>query len=400
MQSIVEVLNAEHGSSLRLDPEQVYAEVLQEEQQKGSSPPVAEGRAKAARVRTEHGSPHPKEPKWWPGAQPHLEGGDGAAPAEAEEAAPEVVEEPAPAAAEQPAAEAAEQPAAQAAEQPAAEAPVEQPAAASAAQPAAAAGVAQDTRPADQAERPDVSPAPATQQPAASAPVAAAPAAVAEAPPAQGAPTIGVRHGVPTGNRLRPEDAVSTEAQFDGQRAMEQRRKLIDELVATGVPAVTAAQTGRERSPWLSVLYLIVPLLAVIFLVANYGDEEPAPAAPPAENGGGGGEAGVTVVAEGVQFDTDSIELQAQQEASIQFVNEDSVQHNISIYETREDADSPANAIFTGDLITASETTYTFDAPPAGDYVFQCDVHPAMAGDVVVSEAGGEGGSEGGGEGS
>ncbi|HEX2236383.1 MAG TPA: hypothetical protein VHK89_08920, partial [Actinomycetota bacterium] len=72
------------------DPEQIYQEVLQEEQQKGSATAVAEGRAKAARVRAQHGSPHPKEPRWWPGAQPHLEG-DGAAPAaaEPEPAAPE-----------------------------------------------------------------------------------------------------------------------------------------------------------------------------------------------------------------------------------------------------------------------------------------------------------------------
>ncbi|MGI8521043.1 MAG: hypothetical protein ACR2MC_10675, partial [Actinomycetota bacterium] len=121
------------------DPEQLYTEVLQEEQQKGSSGPVAEGRAKAARARAEAGSPHPKEPKWWPGAQPHLEGGNGAAPAE-EEPAAEAEEEPAdteeepteaPAPAEQPAAQApAEQPAAQAPpEQPAAQAPAEQPAA-------------------------------------------------------------------------------------------------------------------------------------------------------------------------------------------------------------------------------------------------------------------------------
>ncbi|MDQ4026683.1 MAG: hypothetical protein M3214_01340, partial [Actinomycetota bacterium] len=81
--------------------------------------------------------------------------------------------------------------------------------------------------------------------------------------------------------------------------------------------------------------------------------------------------------------------------------NEDSVQHNISIYETPQDAESQANAIFTGDVITASETTYTFDAPPAGDYVFQCDIHPDMSGDVVVSEGpGGEGETEGGGQGS
>src|SRR5918992_1205929 len=98
----------------RLDPEQAYQEVLQEEQAKGVSPAVAEGRAKAARVRAEKGSPNPKEAKWWPGAQPHLEG-DGAAAEGAEAAAEE-----APAEVEEPAAEAP-------AEQPAAEAPAEQP---------------------------------------------------------------------------------------------------------------------------------------------------------------------------------------------------------------------------------------------------------------------------------
>src|SRR5918999_1458178 len=83
----------------RLDPEQAYQEVLQEEQAKGVSPAVAEGRAKA----------EVEEP---------------AAEAPAEQPAAE-------APAEQPAAEApAEQPAAEApAEQPAAEAPAEQPAA-------------------------------------------------------------------------------------------------------------------------------------------------------------------------------------------------------------------------------------------------------------------------------
>ena len=76
-----------------VDPEQLYQEVLQEEQQKGSSAPVAEGRAKAARARAEAGSPHPKEPKWWPGAQPHLEGGD--EPAADEAPAEEPAAEPA-----------------------------------------------------------------------------------------------------------------------------------------------------------------------------------------------------------------------------------------------------------------------------------------------------------------
>lgn len=91
------------------DPEQIYTEVLQEEQGKGSPSAVAEARAKAARVRAEHGSPHPKEPKWWPGSQPRWEGGGDGAEAPAAEEAP--AEEEASAEEDAPAAEeAAEEP--------------------------------------------------------------------------------------------------------------------------------------------------------------------------------------------------------------------------------------------------------------------------------------------------
>jgi plastocyanin len=379
-----------------LDPEQVYQDVLQEEQAKGVSPPVAEGRAKAARVRAEHGSPHPKEARWWPGSQPQFEGGDAAEPAEVEaEPAAEEIEQPAAAEApaEQPAAEApAEQPAAEApAEQPAAQAPAEQPAAeAPAEQPAAQAPAEQPAAqaPAEQpaAQAPAAAAAPSEQPAQAQQPAAAI--ATVEATAARGqAATVGVQPGVPAGNRLRPEDAVSTQAQFDGQRAMEQRRKLIDELVATGVPAVTAAETGRERSPWISILFLVVPLIAVLLIVSNSenlggqvaatGGGEPA--------SGGGGTPEDTVVAEQTAFNTDTIMVKAGEPASITFDNKDPFDHNIAIYENPSDADAQANAIFQGDHISASTTTYEFEAPPKGEYIFQCDLHPTtMNGTVVV----------------
>jgi plastocyanin len=352
-----------------LDPEQIYQEVLQEEQQKGVSPAVAEGRAKAARVRAEHGSPHPKEPRWWPGSQPQFEGGDGAAA----EAAPEVEEVEEPAAAEAPA------------EQPAAEAPAEQPAAAAPAEQPAAAAPAEQPAAAAPAEQPAAQ-VPAQQPAAAVAEQPAAAVATAEAAPAP-APTLGVKPGVPTGNRLRPEDAVATDAQFDGQRAMEQRRKLIDELIATGVPAVTAAETGRERSPWVSVLFLVVPLLAILLIVTNSetlgGGAETS--AQETEEGGGGAPAEGTVVAEQSQFNTDTIELTAGEPASIPFENRDPFDHNIAIYESQSDADAQENAVFDGELISATSITYEFDAPPAGEYPFQCDLHPTtMSGTVVV----------------
>ena len=335
------------------DPEALYQEVLSEEQAKGVTGAVAEGRAKAARARAEQGSPHPKEPKWWPGAQPHLEGGDGAAPAEAEEEAPaeeETVEEA-------PAAEEA--------------APVETPAAAEA--PAAEAAPAS-------APEPPADPATAPAQPAAATapePVAAAAATatVTEARPS------GVTHGTPTGNRLRPEDSVTTDVQLDAQQAVYQRRKLIDEVVATGVPQVAATQAARSRtSPFVLLLYLLIPILAVAFLIGSedsLGGGDTPPPQPPGPDGGG-----LSISASNLEFSTDTLEFPAGEESELTFSNEDSssVQHNVAIYEEEGGAD-----LFIGDVIPGGqETAYSVPSMEAGEYYFQCDLHPGMNGTVSV----------------
>ena len=334
------------------DPEQTYTEVLQEEQGKGSPSAVAEARAKAARVRAEHGSPHPKEPKWWPGSQPRWEGGNGEAPA-AEAPAEEVVEE------------------APAEEAPAAEAP------AAPAEPVA-------TPP---AEPQDAPPAPAEPaQPAAAQPaaVAAAPAAAATAtqlPPEQR--PAGVTHGTPAGNRLRPEDSVGTDAQFDAQKAVAERRRLIDELVATGVPVAAAAEPRRGGGFTLLLIYLLIVGAAIGFVVTNQeelggGTEAAAAEGEGGEGGEGGG--GLSISAEGVQFDTDTLELPAGEETELTFDNADTVEHNVSIFEEEGGAE-----IFKGEIIPGGqETTYQIPAIDKGEYYFQCDVHPAMNGTVTV----------------
>lgn len=328
------------------DPEALYKEVLAEEQAKGVTGAVAEGRAKAARARAEQGSPHPKEPKWWPGAQPHLEGGDGEAPAEAEEAEveEEVVEEA---------------PAAEAAPAPAEEAPAPQP---------------PDLGEQGAPPAPDVAPAPA----AATAPQPVAAAAAVEAPAA--VLPSGVTHGTPTGNRLRPEDSVTTDVQLDAQQAVYARRKLIDEVVATGVPAVAATSAARSRtSPLVLVLYLLIPILAVWFLVNSedsLGGAEPPPDAP-VENGGG-----LSISAVDLQFSSDTLEFPAGEESELEFVNDDasSIQHNVAIYEEEGGAD-----VFVGEVIPGGQTTtYSVPAMEAGELYFQCDVHPGMNGTVTV----------------
>ena len=326
------------------DPEALYKEVLAEEQAKGVTGAVAEGRAKAARARAEHGSPHPKEPKWWPGAQPHLEGGgdDGAAADETEEVEEEAAVE----------------------EAPAAEAPAPEPEP----EPAPAAAEA----------------APAAAEPAPVAPAAAAQpaaAAVASEAPAATLPS-GVTHGTPTGNRLRPEDSVATDVQLDAQQAMYQRRKLIDEVVATGVPAVAASSAARSRtSPFVLLLYLLIPIVAVMFLIGSEdslgggGEGEGGGEPPPAASG-------LSISAVDLQFSSDTLEFKAGEEAELEFVNDDasSIQHNVAIYEEEGGAD-----IFVGEVIPGGQTTtYSVPAMEAGEFYFQCDVHPGMNGTVTV----------------
>ena len=113
------------------------------------------------------------------------------------------------------------------------------------------------------------------------------------------------------------------------------------------------------------------------------------------EGGGGGG--GPTVVAADLAFDTDTIELPPDVETTITLDNKDAgTPHDIAIYTD----DSLGEVLFTGDLVTGPATAeYVIPPLPAGEYYFQCDVHPTMNGTVVVGGEGGGGSGGGGGPG-
>jgi plastocyanin len=91
---------------------------------------------------------------------------------------------------------------------------------------------------------------------------------------------------------------------------------------------------------------------------------------------------GIVVSAANVQFDTDQISLPADEAATITFNNEDSADHNISIYEDP----SAEQDLFKGATVGPGDSTeYQVPAIPEGEYYFQCDIHPSMNGDVTVA---------------
>jgi plastocyanin len=137
----------------------------------------------------------------------------------------------------------------------------------------------------------------------------------------------------------------------------------------------------------VSVLFLVIPLIAVLFLVANNEDLGGGAAAEgrePAEESGGGG--GGELVASNSEFNTDSLTVQADGQVSIPFENQDTFDHNVAVYENEADGQAQQNPIFQGELISNSSTTYTFDAPEPGDYYFQCDVHAAAMNGTLTIE--------------
>jgi plastocyanin len=167
--------------------------------------------------------------------------------------------------------------------------------------------------------------------------------------------------------------------------------------VATTVALVTAANVLgacavialKPRLTQASIVELAVVviypvIIGIVIAQLNIGEAE-GEAAPAGGEQPAAAAADGTVVAEQTSFNTDTIELKTGEDASIPFENKDPFDHNIAIYENAADAEAQESAIFDGDLISATSTTYEFPAPPKGEYLFQCDLHPTtMAGTVVV----------------
>lgn len=110
---------------------------------------------------------------------------------------------------------------------------------------------------------------------------------------------------------------------------------------------------------------------------------------------GGGGDGGAATAGAGrgageerrisasdLEFDLDALAVSAGEAFTIQFDNNDSAPHNITIF--MDDAHTEAH--FRGDVINGGESiVYEVPALDAGEYYFHCDVHPDMNGNVTAS---------------
>jgi plastocyanin len=90
----------------------------------------------------------------------------------------------------------------------------------------------------------------------------------------------------------------------------------------------------------------------------------------------------LTVTADSLAFDTGCLALPAGEAVTIRLVNAEDVEpHNVAIYTDP----SGSTQLFGGDIVDGGESIdYQIPALEAGTYYFDCTIHPAMNGSVVV----------------
>jgi plastocyanin len=89
-----------------------------------------------------------------------------------------------------------------------------------------------------------------------------------------------------------------------------------------------------------------------------------------------------SLVARDLKFDTSRLAVPAGQAFTLVFENEDGAPHNVAIYRDTAATD----ALFVGETFSGpAGRAYAVPALPAGTYLFRCDVHHDMQGQVVAA---------------
>ncbi len=91
-------------------------------------------------------------------------------------------------------------------------------------------------------------------------------------------------------------------------------------------------------------------------------------------------DADATVTSVDMAFETETITVAADEAFTVALVNQDAMPHNIAIY-----ADSSkSEKLFEGEMVTDGTIAYDIEALDAGEYFFDCSLHPEMTGTLIV----------------
>jgi plastocyanin len=161
----------------------------------------------------------------------------------------------------------------------------------------------------------------------------------------------------------------------------------------------------RYRRTWVAAAAAVIVVALAALGAACDDDEnggdgtstapaatEPAGTTSTPENGApteapdDGAAAGLEIEAEGIAYSTDALQAPAGQAFAVAFTNnDDGIPHTFSIYASEEAADADEDPLAsTGQVTGPAEETLDVEALEAGEYYFQCDVHPSMNGTLTV----------------
>lgn len=124
----------------------------------------------------------------------------------------------------------------------------------------------------------------------------------------------------------------------------------------------------------MKIVRLSMAAMVLAAVLAACGGATAAPPTDPAA-------ADATVTAADMAFAPGTVSVAAAGEAfTLALVNSDAMPHNVAIYTD----ESKSEKLFEGEMVTDGTVVYDIPALDAGEYFFDCSLHPNMTGTLVV----------------
>lgn len=93
----------------------------------------------------------------------------------------------------------------------------------------------------------------------------------------------------------------------------------------------------------------------------------------------------IRIAAQNTQFDKDRLEVPAKESVRVTFDNKDGeIFHNVAVYRPGAAPEGVGDPVFSSRPITEGELEFDLEIDKPGKYVFVCDFHPNMRGDLVA----------------